>query len=114
MVLLMQLIANVLALMITAKFLPGMDFSGSWLNLIWFGLIIGIFNYLLKLILNALWSNAIFVTLALFTLVVNICFLIMIALVVPGVAFAGFWTALWAILIISLTNYSVGAIMHYE
>ncbi|MBD3300097.1 MAG: hypothetical protein GF347_01970 [Candidatus Moranbacteria bacterium] len=113
-VFLIQIAANILSLLIIARILPGIDFSGNWMSLVWFGLLLGVLNYLLKLFLYIVWPKAIFFSLALFTFLFNIPLLILIALTVSGIAISGFFAAFWTVIIIGLTNYSVGAIMHYE
>lgn len=113
-VFLIQLVANILSLIIMAKFLPGIDFFGNWIDFVWAGLFLGVVNYFLKIALYIIWPTAIFFTLALFTFLLNASLLIIVILVVDNIAISGFWAAFWAIIIMGLTNYSVGAIMHYE
>jgi uncharacterized membrane protein YvlD (DUF360 family) len=114
MVFIVQIIANIVAILISVRLILTSDFTGSWVNLIIAGFIIGLVNYVLKIFLKAVWSSFIFVTLAVFTILINITLLTLTSIVLPGIAVASFLKAFWIIVIICLTNYGVGAIMHYE
>ncbi|MBD3245298.1 MAG: hypothetical protein GF335_04905 [Candidatus Moranbacteria bacterium] len=111
---LIQIVLNVIILITGILILSGIEFQGSLPILGIYGLVLGILNYLLYLFLRALWLDIIFITLAIFTIAVNIPFLILLGIIVAGIAISGFWSAFWITVIICLTNYSLSAIMHYE
>ncbi len=82
--------------------------STNWLSFIWLALIFGLLNALLRPLLKLLTCPLIFLTLGLFTLVIN-TFLFWLAGVVGtnfGVGFtvAGFWPAFLGGLIVSVVS----------
>lgn len=82
--------------------------STNWLSFIWLALIFGLLNALLRPLLKLLTCPLIFLTLGVFTLVIN-TFLFWLAGVVGtnfGVGFtvAGFWPAFLGGLIVSLVS----------
>ncbi|MBU2025615.1 MAG: phage holin family protein [Patescibacteria group bacterium] len=109
-----QIISNALAVSISAYLLPGLDFSGSWWQLMLAGAILGIINTFIKPILKLIFSPFILITLGLFTVVINTSLLILVALIVPGLSISGFWPAFWGVIIISLTNYAINTIIGYK
>ena len=111
---LIQIAGNILALLIPAYFLPGVTFSGSWWKLLIAGLILGLINMAVKPTIKAIWPNFIFVSLAIFTLLLNTSLLAFIALIVPQISISGFWPAFWGIIIVTLTNYSINTIINYK
>jgi putative membrane protein len=111
---LIQIASNSLAIILAAYLLPGIEFSGSWGQLILAGAILGGANFLVKPILKLILAPLIILSLGIFTLLINIALLIATALLVPGLSIAGFWPAFWGIIIIALTNYSVNMILDHK
>ncbi|HMB24211.1 MAG: phage holin family protein [Chloroflexota bacterium] len=62
---------NAIALYLAVLLLPGIDFRGGWVSLIWLALVFGIINALFRPLLNVLTCPLIILTLGLFTLVIN-------------------------------------------
>ena len=115
MFILIQIILNAIALPLTVYLLPGDDLlTGSWWYLTLAGLLLGIINYFLKPILKAIWPSLLLLNLLIFTILINFSLLVLVALLIPGVAIAGFWSAFWSILIISLVNYTVHTTINYH
>ena len=100
MVFIFQILFNIIAILIAVRLILTSDFTGSWVHLIIAGFIIGLINYILKIFLKAVWSSFIFVTLAVFTILINITLLTLIAIILPGIAVASFLKAFWIIIII--------------
>lgn len=100
---------NAVALYAAVALVPGIVAqSTNWLSFIWLSLIFGLFNALLRPLLKLLTCPLIFLTLGLFTLVIN-TFLFWLAGVVGtnfGVGFtvAGFWPAFLGGLIVSVVS----------
>ncbi|MEA3273455.1 MAG: phage holin family protein [Patescibacteria group bacterium] len=112
--LLIQLIANPLALMAATYLLPGVSFMGSWWQLLIAGLILGLLNSCIKPMLKFFLPPFILITLGFFTITINISLLALLALIIPNLSISGIWPAFWGIIIISLTNYSINTIMDYK
>ncbi len=100
---------NAVALYAAVALVPGIVAqSTNWLSFIWLALIFGLLNALLRPLLKLLTCPLIFLTLGLFTLVIN-TFLFWLAGVVGtnfGVGFtvAGFWPAFLGGLIVSVVS----------
>jgi len=100
---------NAVALYAAVAIVPGIVAqSANWLSFIWLALIFGLLNALLRPLLKLLTCPLIFLTLGLFTLIIN-TFLFWLAGVVGtnfGVGFtvAGFWPAFLGGLIVSVVS----------
>lgn len=100
---------NAVALYAAVALVPGIVAqSTNWLSFIWLALIFGLLNALLRPLLKLLTCPLIFLTLGLFTLVIN-TFLFWLAGVVGtnfGVGFTvdGFWPAFLGGLIVSVVS----------
>jgi uncharacterized membrane protein YvlD (DUF360 family) len=111
---LIQVSANIVFLVLAVYLLPGVNFTGSWWQLILAGFLIGVINLALKPVLKAIWPPFLFFSLAVFTVILNTVLLIFTGLSVDFIAIAGLWPALWAVLIMSLVNYSINTIINYQ
>ena len=111
---LIQLAVNIIALLAIAYYLPGLEFEGKWWLLLIAGSLAGFINFVLKPFLALIWSEYLFVILAVFTILVNIPFFFAMALLIPGFFLTGVWPAFWGITILALTNYSIHSIMGYN
>ena len=111
---LIQLISNILALFIAVYLLPGISFTGHWWQLLIAGLILGLVNASIKPLLKFFFLPFILITLGLFTVIINISLLVLVASIVPDLSVAGIWPAFWGTIVISLTNYSINTIMDYK
>lgn len=100
---------NAVALYAAVALVPGIVAqSTNWLSFLWLALIFGLLNALLRPLLNLLTCPLIFLTLGLFTLVIN-TFLFWLSGVIGtnfGVGFtvAGFWPAFLGGLVVSIVS----------
>ena len=101
------IIANALAIMIANRLIPGFVFFGDWTDLLIASVVLGLANSFLKPILKLLAFPIIILTLGLFSIIINIALLYLVAEIVPSVQVDGFWSALGAVIIISFVNYIV-------
>lgn len=108
--LLIRLVINAIALWVAVRLVPGLNFEGSWLTLLFIALIFGVVNAVVRPIILVLTCPLIVLTLGLFVLIVNT---IMLSLTVwlagPGVlnlglTSTGFWTTFFGALIISIIS----------
>jgi len=109
---LVRILANALAIYLAAYFVLNFNFPiqlpQDWKLLLLTGLILAIFNTVLKPILKFISAPLIILTLGLFTILINILILWLLTQVVPQISINGTWAYLWATLIISLLNWAVG------
>jgi len=62
---------NAVALFLTVLIVPGVSLQGEWTSIIWLALIFGLINAFLRPLLKLLTCPLIFLTLGLFTLLIN-------------------------------------------
>lgn len=99
-----RILANSLAIIIAARFIPGFIFEGSLISLFIAGAIIAFFNGFIRPIVQLISLPITILTLGLFYVIINIAILILAMSFVPSVIINGFWSAFWGVVIISLTN----------
>lgn len=115
---LIRLIITALSLAAAVKLVPGIDYTGTPLALLAVALVFGVVNAVLKPILTVLTCPLIFITLGLFTLVIN-AFLLMVTSSLSqglGIGFAvgGFWPAFWGGLLIGIASTSLTVVLGPE
>ena len=114
---LVRLLITAFAMWLASVIVPGMAFSGGW-ALLWAALLLGIVNALVRPLVVLLTLPLTILTLGIFLLVVNAAMLGLVAAVLDGFQLAGFWSALFGSLLISIfsavgSNF-VGPSGHYE
>jgi putative membrane protein len=99
---------NGIALYLAIRLIPGIDFVGGWLGLLWLALIFGLVNAFLRPILQLLTCPLIILTLGLFTLVINMAMLKVTELLGNafglGLTIDGWWPLFWGSLLISIVS----------
>jgi putative membrane protein len=93
-----------LGLWLATYILPGLQFT-SGLTLLAAALLLGIVNAIVRPIAVVLTLPLTLLTLGLFLLVINAAMLGLVALLLSGFQISGFWTAVGASLIVSLTGW---------
>jgi len=101
------ILTNSASVLLASYFIPGFIFQGNWLDLLTVGAILGIFNSLLKPILKFVTFPIIILTLGLFSIIINIVLLFLVARIMPNLIIHGFWAAFWGVSIISFVNYLI-------
>lgn len=109
---------NAAALYAAAVIVPGIDFEGDWMGLVWLALIISLLNMLLRPLLKLLTLPLIILTLGLFTIVINTLVLMLTSSIGEyfglGLTVDGFWPALLGSLVISIVSMVMSAIFRDE
>ena len=99
---------NAVALYAAVLIVPGIDFNGEWIGVIWLALIIGLLNTLVRPLLKFLTCPLIILTLGLFTIVINTLILMLTNSIGQafnlGLTVDGFWSALLGSLVISIVS----------
>lgn len=81
---LLQIVLNGVALLLAAKLVPGIVYTGDLLSLLLAGLVLGALNLLVKPILSFFSFPLIVLSLGLFYLVINGLILMLAAALLPG------------------------------
>ncbi|MCC7117493.1 MAG: phage holin family protein [Anaerolineales bacterium] len=109
---------NTLALYIAVQIVPGINFGGPWVDLLWVALISGLLNALVRPLLKFLTCPLIVLTLGLFTVLINTAILMLTSSLSAsfGLDFSvdGFWPALLGSLVISLVSVVMSVIFKDE
>ncbi len=107
--LIIRIVINALAILITSFLLSGLTFSGSLISLIVVGVVFGLINAVIRPIVKLLTLPINVLTLGLFTLVINTFMLILTvwlssSLTLEGGFFKSFITAFIGAIIISIIS----------
>ena len=98
-----RILIGALALLVVAKFIPGVVITGLYPALI-AAVVLGLLNAIVKPILVVLTLPITIVTLGLFIFVINAGLFMFAASFIDGFAVSGFWTAMLASLCVSVLN----------
>lgn len=101
---LLRVVIVALGLWLATLILPGLQFDSAG-YLLGAALLLGVVNAIIRPIAIVLTLPLTLLTLGLFLLVVNAAMLGLVALLLSGFAISGFWTALGASLIVSITGW---------
>jgi len=105
-----RILANALAIYLAAYFVIGFDFPREiqdWKLLLLAGLILAIFNAVLKPLIKLISLPLIILSLGLFTLIINIALLWLLSQFIPQLVISDWWAYFWGTLIISLVNWVI-------
>ena len=93
-----------IGLWLASKIVPGVEFNSTG-TLIAAALLLGIVNAFVRPIIIILTLPITLLTLGLFLLVINALMIMLVAWLVPGFLVAGFWSAIGAAIVVSLTSW---------
>ena len=102
-------ICNALALLATT-IVPGIAFTGSWIQLIFAGALFGLFNLIVRPLALLLALPALILTLGLFYFVLNGILLWLAQFVLPGYVVNGIVAGILCSLVLMVVNWIVSAI----
>lgn len=105
-----RLLANALALLLTDQLLGGMELAGFGAALV-AALIWGLVNATLKPLLKLLAAPINFLTMGLFTLIINGFLLYIVSQLVNGFSIASFWTAVLAAILLTVFSTILNLVM---
>ncbi len=113
--LLLRWLILAIAIGVTAWLMPGMQVGGGMVGLIIAAAVLGLVNAIIRPIVSLLTCPLIILTLGLFLLVINALMLSLTSWFIPEVLQVnGFWTTLFASLIISIISGVLTAFLHDE
>jgi putative membrane protein len=104
------MLLNGIAIIVAAWLLPGLDVTGPAPALL-AGLLLGVVNALVRPVLFILTLPLTLVTLGLFLFVLNALCLGLVAWLVPGFSIAGFWSALFGALVVSVVSWILNGLL---
>ena len=96
-------VVSAVALGLAAYLLPGV--TVTLLGALVLAVVLGLINALIKPLVFILTLPINIITLGLFSLVINALLVMLAAYVVPGFSVAGFWSAFWFAILLSLINW---------
>jgi putative membrane protein len=102
--LILSIVFNAVALYATTV-VPGITFTGTWLQLLVAGAIFGVLNFIVRPLALILSIPALILTLGLFYFVLNALLLWGFSRLLPGYAVSGFWPALGGSLVLMIVNW---------
>lgn len=108
--LILVLILNALALLITDYIVPGFDIV-DFPSAILASIVLGVINTFIKPVLLFLTIPLTIVTLGLFYFVVNAIVLLIVDWIVPGVTISGFWDAILGALVLSVVSTALSMLL---
>ena len=106
---LLTVVANAVALYATAYLVPGITFTGSWVQLLVAGAIFGLLNLIVRPLAMLLSLPALVLTLGLFYFVLNGLLLWGFSKVMPGYTVNGLWAGVLGSLVIMIVNWLIWA-----
>jgi putative membrane protein len=107
---LLSIVANAVALFVTAHLVPGITFRGSWVDLLIAGAVFGLLNLIVRPIALLLSVPALVLTLGLFYFVLNGLLLWGFSKLMPGYDVSGLWAGILGSLVIMVVNWAVSAL----
>jgi len=105
--LILQILANALAIFLLAKYVPQIKFTGDLLDYLLVGLILSLANLIVRPILRIISAPLIFITMGLFMIVINAIILFGVDWFVQELTIIGFWGYFWGVIVISILNAAV-------
>ncbi|PIU09215.1 MAG: hypothetical protein COZ85_01665 [Candidatus Moranbacteria bacterium CG_4_8_14_3_um_filter_34_16] len=99
------ILINAISIWTADYFIDGFVFRGNWQDLLIAGLVLGIVNSLIRPIIKLIALPVIFLTLGLFTVIINIALLFFVAEILPTLQIETFWAAFMGVFVISITNH---------
>jgi len=105
-----QWAVTALSLWVASRVFKGVRFENTS-SLIWSALLLGFVNAVLRPILIVLTLPLTLLSFGLFLLVINALLLMLVARLIKGFSLSGFWTALFASLLITALGMAIGLLL---
>lgn len=109
-----RLIVNALSLGAAAWLIDGIGMTDGFLDVLLIALVFGLVNAILKPILMLISFPVVFLTLGLFTFVINAALLLLTARLMSGISVDGFGAALLGSIVISVVSMILGLVLGGE
>lgn len=109
--LIIHVLSNSLGIWAAVRLVSGIHFEGGWIWLILAGAVLGLINFFVKPVVKIISLPLIWVTLGLFTIVINVLMLNLAARIVGALVIDTWTAAFWAVVVISTINYLVSSLI---
>lgn len=106
---LIRWLVTTLAVFVAAHIVPGVGYGG-WGPLVGASLLLGILNAIVRPVLLLLSLPFIIVTMGIFILILNALLFWLVSALVPGFTIAGFWSAFFGAVVVSLVSWPLSSI----
>jgi putative membrane protein len=106
---LVSLLIQTLAVIITAQVIPGVQIANFFTAVVT-AVCMGLVNMTIKPLIVLFTLPVTIVTLGLFTFVINALMVLLVSRIVPGFTVDGFWSALWFSILLSLVSYFLNSL----
>lgn len=102
-----QILINAIAIKAAAyfKLIPGFEFIGDTVSLLWVSFLLTIVNYFLKPFLKLLFGPLILLTLGLFTIVINMIIIYVVDHYTSDLIINGVTALFWTTILLGLANF---------
>jgi len=105
-----KLLVTALALFLAEKLIPGIEIVDFWVAL-WAAFILGVLNFTIKPIVSILALPITFLTLGLFTFVINGLFFLLVSHLIDGFNVDGFFTAILGSIVTSIISSVINSLI---
>jgi len=112
--LVIRLVVNAVALSLAAQWVSGISIADGFVDVLWIALVFGAVNAVLKPVLMLLSLPFLFLTLGLFTFVINAALLMLTAELASGFDVDGWMTAFVGSLVVSVVSLVLGFVVGDE
>jgi putative membrane protein len=112
--LIIHILSNALGIWAAARLVPGIRFDGDWGWLILAGAVLGIINSFVKPVIKIISLPLIWVTMGLFTIVINVLMLNLAAKIVNALVIDTWVASFWAVVVISVINFVIFSFIKEE
>jgi len=109
--LIIHILSNAIGIWASARLVPGIFFDGDWTWLILAGAVLGFINFFIKPIVKIVSLPLIWLTLGLFTIVINVLMLNLAAKIVSALVIETWTASFWAVIVISSINYVISSLI---
>jgi putative membrane protein len=103
-------LANMLAMLVAAFIVPGINYT-NWSDLLLASMLLGVLNAILRPVLLIIALPLVLYTLGLFILVINALVLYFVGALLPGFQVRDFWSAFWGAIIVSIVSLMVNVLI---
>jgi putative membrane protein len=111
---LLRVAANALAVLVAARFVPGVIYGYEPVSLLKIAVILALANAFIKPVLKLLFSPLILLTLGLFIIIINIFMVWLAAYFAPELSITGIAAYFWTMLVVSLFNFAASILTRKE
>lgn len=112
--LIIHILSNAIGIWAAARLVPGIFFDGDWGWLILTGAVLGFINFFVKPVVKIISLPLIWITLGLFTIVINVLMLTLAAKISGTLTIETWTAAFWAVIVISIINFFVSSLIKEE